>query len=77
VLVKVRDPTFFQNHAIIILFQQNNITDHTATDTVNFLRTNYIVFIDNWPTKSRYENPIEYLWDKTNYMRKQIGHTRY
>ena len=37
----------FQNNSNIILLQHGNATSHTARDTVNFLRENNIVFIDD------------------------------
>ena len=31
-------------------------------ETLNFLRTNYIHFIDDWPANSTDLNPIEQVW---------------
>ena len=42
----------FHNNANISIFQHDNATSHTARDTVHFLRTNNIDFIDDWPTNS-------------------------
>ena len=50
------------NNANISIFQHDNATSHTARDTVNFLRTNYIDFIDDWPANSTDLNPIEQVW---------------
>ena len=53
----------FHNNANISIFQPNNATSHTARDTVNFLRTYNIDFIDDWPANIPDLNPIEYVWD--------------
>ena len=42
----------FHNNVNISIFQHDNATFHTARDTVHFLRTNSIDFIDDWPSKS-------------------------
>ena len=44
-------------------FQHDNATSHTARDTVKFLITNNIDFIDDWPVKSPDLNPIEHAWN--------------
>ena len=53
----------FQINANITLFQLDNGTSHTAGDTVNFPRANNITFIDDWPTKTPDQDPIEHLRD--------------
>ena len=54
----------FRNNANITPFQNHNATSRTARATVNFLRANRILFIDDWPAKSSNMNPSEHLWDK-------------
>ena len=39
----------FHNNSNISIFQHDNATSHTTRDTVNFLRTNNIHFIDDCP----------------------------
>ena len=39
---RYRDDTLAHNNANISIFQHDNATSHTASDTVNFLRTNNI-----------------------------------
>ena len=41
--------SLFHNNANISIFQYDNATSHTAKDTVNFLGTNNIDFVDDWP----------------------------
>ena len=53
----------FQNNVNITVLQHDNATSHTSRDTVNFLRANNIVFINDWSAKSPDLNPIENLWD--------------
>ena len=53
----------FHNNANISIFQHDNATSHTTRDTVNFLRTNNIDFIDDCPANSPDLNPIEHVWD--------------
>ena len=53
----------FHNNANISIFQHDNATSHTARHTVNFLRTNNIDFIDDWPANSPNLNPIKHVWD--------------
>ena len=53
----------FHNNAIILIFQHDNATSHTARDTLNVLRTNNIDFIDDWRAISRDLNPTEHVWD--------------
>ena len=53
----------FHNNANISIFQLDNATFHTARDTVHFLRTNNIDFIDDSSANSPDLNPIEYVWD--------------
>ena len=55
--------SLLQNNANITLFQHDNATSHTARDTVNFLRANFIAFMNDWPAKSPdlNLNPIERL----------------
>ena len=48
---------------ILLFFQHDNATSHTARDTVNFPRANNVAFINDWPAKSPDLHPIEYLWD--------------
>ena len=47
------------HHVIPLFVQHDDATSHTARDSVNFLRTNYIDFIDDWPANSTDLNPIE------------------
>ena len=51
------------NNANISIFQHDNVTSHTARDTVQFFRTTNIDFIDDSPANSPDLNPIEYVWD--------------
>ena len=51
------------NNASISIFQHNNVTSHTARDTVRFLRTTNIDFIDDWPAYSLDLSTIQYVWD--------------
>ena len=44
------------------LFQHDNATSHTASNTVNFLRVNNIACINDRPSKSPDPDPIEHLW---------------
>ena len=44
------------------LFQHDNATSHTASNTVNFLRVNNIAFINDRPAKSPDPDSIEQLW---------------
>ena len=53
----------FHNTANISIFQHDNVSSHTARDTVDFLRTNNIDFIDEWSANSPDLNPIEHVWD--------------
>ena len=55
--------SLFHNNANISIFQDDNVTSYTASDTVHFLITNNIYFIDDWPAKSPDINPIEHAWD--------------
>ena len=48
----------FHNNANISIFQHDNATSHRARDTVHFLRTNNIDFIDDWPDLNPDLNPI-------------------
>ena len=57
----------FHNNANISIFQHDNATSHTARDTVNFLRTNNIDFIDDCPDL----NPIKHVWDSLD---RQLRH---
>jgi hypothetical protein len=45
------------------VFQQDTFKRHTARDTVHFLTTNDIEFMNDWPDKSPDLDPIEHMWD--------------
>ena len=51
----------FHNNANISIYQHENVTSDTTRDTVNFLWTNNIDFLDDWPANSPDLNPIEHV----------------